>query len=270
MTSPKYEDTMPLELPKYEETIAYEPPSVMESGLRGLAHGASLGFSDELTAGARSLFTDVTYDKALAEERSKIAQAKRENPKSFFAGEVASLAVPGLGAAKLAKGGFTVGKAAATGAAIGGLEGLGRTEADKLSKEAAIDAASSAILGGAVGGLGAAGLKGVQIGKTAKRLTAKPKPQNPQSLIKKMENVADKAKAFRTAAATDIVLGTGGAVTAIKAGSKAYKWLNSPAGKMVVKRIRQGKVDPASPRLNSIANSLGVTVPMLLSAAGDE
>lgn len=141
---------------------ASAPISKLESGLRGAAQGATLGFADEL-AGAGEAAGDVIkhpsdfsnlielYKKHRDESRANFEAAKKTNPKTYMAGELgggaAAMLTPGLGALE------GVGGAAALGAAAG----LGTSNADLTQGDvgtAAQDVAKGAALGG-VGGMAA-------------------------------------------------------------------------------------------------------------------
>ena len=72
---------------------------------RGAGQGATLGFIDEVVAGGRHAFDKgVSYDQALKEWRENDANAQRDYPSGYdagnFAGNLASVAVPGLNALK--------------------------------------------------------------------------------------------------------------------------------------------------------------------------
>ena len=127
--------------------------SQLESGLRGAAQGASLGFSDELTGLLESLISDKSYEDARDESRANYHEAEEANPGSYLtgnvAGGVATSLIPGLNIAKGASLAGRVGMAA-TG---GGLTGLGLSEADNGS-DLALDTASGAVLGGGLQGVG--------------------------------------------------------------------------------------------------------------------
>lgn len=148
------------------EAIENMTVSQTESGLRGAAQGASLGFADEITGGVSALYDVATTEKELSdipdlytqrrdESRAAYKEAEEQNPISYGAGQVAggvaSMAVPGLGGANLAKLG-------ATGAAYG----LGASEEEDIS-----GMAKDAALGGLVGAGGGAVAK--QVGNVAKR-----------------------------------------------------------------------------------------------------
>lgn len=143
------------------EEVAFEPESTskLESGLRGLAQGASLGFADELTgalestAGSLGLVPDKTYEQSRDESRAQYLKAQTDNPVTYGAGQIggglATMAIPGLNVAK----GASLARTAGTAALQGGLAGLGSSESDDVSQMAK-DAAVGAGLGL---GLGAAG-----------------------------------------------------------------------------------------------------------------
>lgn len=124
--------------------------SEFESGVRGLAQGASFGFADELTGGIESLLTDKTYEEARNESRANYDAAREENPLSYAAGEVggsvATAFVPGLGALNAAKGAGLATRAGLA-AAQGGLSGLGLS-----SEEDALGMAKDTAFGAGIGG----------------------------------------------------------------------------------------------------------------------
>ena len=127
------------------ETEEFEGPGEIESAARGLAQGATLGFSDEITAGFESAFTDKTYEQSVKEARDANKRASERNEKSYFLGEmaggVALTFAPGFGwMAKGAKG--IVGS--------GAVAGAGYADEDDLTTSVATGAA----LGGAFAGAG--------------------------------------------------------------------------------------------------------------------
>lgn len=128
-----------------------DEPGKIESAARGLAQGASMGFADEITGGLESLFTDKPYEQARDESRANYARAKDANPSTYTTGEigggVASALLPGANIAR----GASLGKAVLQSALLGGVTGLGYSEADDLGGLAK-DTAANAALGGLVGG----------------------------------------------------------------------------------------------------------------------
>ncbi len=159
-------------------------PSALESGLRGAAQGASLGFADEATGGLEALWDAAKgdpktfgelYKQHRDESRANYQAAEQANPKTFMAGQLgggaATLLVPGLGAAEGAGLGATLGKAALQ----GGLTGLGSSEATNaggLAKDTAVGAGIGGALGGVGYGLGK-GLSALQSGDAAENLAAR-------------------------------------------------------------------------------------------------
>lgn len=157
METLELKDIQPIKL---EEIQKVEEPSKLESSLRGAAQGATLGFSDELIgalesgAGSLGLVPDKTYEQARDEARAANKAAQEAHSGYYTGGELAgglaTAVVPGLGAS-------TIGKAALTGGVLGGLSGLGSTEA-QTGQEMISDVAKGVGLGAAVGGgLGAVG-----------------------------------------------------------------------------------------------------------------
>lgn len=120
-----------------------------ESGLRGLAQGASFGFADELTGALEAALSDKTYEQARDESRAAYKAAEEANPKTYMGGQiggaVGTALIPGLQ-------GAGIGKLAAMGAA----QGLGSSEADLLEGDiagAANDTARGAAIGAVTGAI---------------------------------------------------------------------------------------------------------------------
>jgi hypothetical protein len=152
----------------------------------GATEGMTLGFADELGAGAAApvravgdLFTgrgfDLgrAYDEGLSETRGIMADAKAVNPAAAVAGDVTGSLVTGGG---LAKGGVTlmngakslpglIGRGAAEGSIYGGVSGFGRSEGDLEDRSR--DAAWGAGIGGLAGG-GISGVAGALASRAAK------------------------------------------------------------------------------------------------------
>ena len=154
----------------------------LESGVMGVAKGASFGFAPAIagaletagsTVGVRGLggkFSDIRlesdeedkqsigdiYRGARDQKYKDYDESQEANPGVFTTGEIGgviaqSAAIPGLNAAKGAKLATVVGK----GALQGGIYGLGDSRADLTKGEfgdAAIDTAKGAVLGGAGAG----------------------------------------------------------------------------------------------------------------------
>lgn len=119
--------------------------SALESGARGVAQGASMGFADELTGAVESMLTDKTYEQARDESRANYAKAQADNPGTYLAGQIgggaASTAlIPGSGVARLG--------------ALGAASGLGASEAKD-----ALGMAEDAVIGGGTGLVLGAGVK---------------------------------------------------------------------------------------------------------------
>lgn len=136
-----------------------EKVSKLESGIRGAVQGFGMDFGDEITgalestAGSLGLVPDKTYEQARDESRAAYAQAREDNPGTYLSGQVggglASMAIPGLNAAKGAKLATVFGKSALQ----GGLMGLGASESDDIAGMAK-DTATGAGIGGAFGAAG--------------------------------------------------------------------------------------------------------------------
>lgn len=150
-----------------------EAPGALESGLRGAAQGATLGFADELTgAGEAALdrlmgaHADIVslYKQHRDESRAKYKAAQEANPTAYGAGELggglATALVPGLGAGGVLAQGAKM-------AALGAASGLGHSEAED-ARGLIGDAAVSGLVGGAAGAGGA--LIGKGLGALGNRL----------------------------------------------------------------------------------------------------
>lgn len=138
-----------------------------ESVARGALQGVSAGFSDELAGAAETPMKKIAdwmagnkgkdakgyYQEFRDEERGKNAAAEAANPKSYGAGEIGGMTatsfLPGMGEVNAAKM-----------AALGGLQGLGHSQADLTRgnyKGAALDTGKGAAAG-YVGGLAGEGI----------------------------------------------------------------------------------------------------------------
>jgi hypothetical protein len=148
--------------------------SGLESTLRGIKQGVTLGFGDEITGALEAAFTNKSYRLARNEAREADYRAQKSNPLAYGAGElgggVASAFIPGLGLAKsvglAAKLGYgaLAGKAA-LGAVTGAAAGLGASTAElmpeKISASSVKQAALDTGVGGLLGGGGAAAFHGL-------------------------------------------------------------------------------------------------------------
>lgn len=118
-------------------------PGYLESGARGLAQGASLGFADEISGAAESLFTDKPYAQARDESRANFKRAEEANPMTYGAGQIGGAVgtafVPGMQGAGLAKL-----------AGMGAAAGLGISEAD-LTQGDVMGAARDTAIGAGTG-----------------------------------------------------------------------------------------------------------------------
>lgn len=129
-----------------DRATSVEPDvSEIESALRGIASGASLGFSDEITGALESAFTDKSYEQARNESRQNYKQAQDANPYAYGAGQIGGAIgtafVPGLGQMNLAKA-----------AALGATQALGDSEAEDI-KGLATDVALGGTIGAATHGV---------------------------------------------------------------------------------------------------------------------
>lgn len=164
------DDASPDDVMAYvQKNVAAQPSqkqpdvSMLESLGRGALQGATFGFSDEMYGAGHGLYDKLfgsgdfggTYARERDAVREANTRAQEQNPGSYFAGEIGgSIALP-LGAAKLGVKGAQIakdasllartGQAAKTGAAMGGLYGLGVGEGD-------VENQALSTLGGAAGG----------------------------------------------------------------------------------------------------------------------
>jgi hypothetical protein len=118
---------------EWVDDVHSQKPGILESGTRGLAQGASMGFADEATGALEALWDKATkgdakgfadlYRQHRDESRANYDAAKKANPGTYGAsqvgGAVATSLVPGLGEANLAKLGV-----------MGAAQGLGSSDAD--------------------------------------------------------------------------------------------------------------------------------------------
>jgi len=138
-------------------------PSMGEAALRGVAQGATFGFSDEAEAALRSLQQDKPYKEALSEIRAEYDIAEREHPITSLVGSIGGGVVTGgaLSAltklktvSNLLKSAGTLGKVATKGTAIERMA----EKAPALAKtlQAAGKGAAAGVIPGALYGAGTA------------------------------------------------------------------------------------------------------------------
>ena len=157
-----------LAAPKLEDQ---ETTPKWKSALYGGATGASFGLTDELTAKAVQGLgmldgKDISYDDALKASRAEFDKARKDNPTTYMASEIAGSLAPaakigGL-AAKGAEalGAGAVAQGAAAGALPGAVYGAGSADNDRLG---------GAALGGVTGGMLGAAIPAVGKAITAMR-----------------------------------------------------------------------------------------------------
>jgi hypothetical protein len=132
-----------------EADIRATPPPVPTQRTRTALQGASLGFADEIEAGARSLSPGQTYDSAIGEIRGGLDAYSADRPIEAMAyelgGAFAPAFVPGYGQATTAR---VLGRAAME----GGLYALGTGEGGLAERAARVPGGAVAgTIGGAVG-----------------------------------------------------------------------------------------------------------------------
>jgi hypothetical protein len=154
---------------------AAAPGAQDQSYLAGLARsmlgqGALMGWGDEVTAKLRSIANGESYERALADERSKVKAFRKENPKAALAAELGGgFLTPGLGlaAGAIKPAASFLGRAvqgAGIGAAVGSVAGAGAAEGDRLE-----GAKSGAAFGAMIGP--AAPIVGSLVGGAVNKLT---------------------------------------------------------------------------------------------------
>jgi hypothetical protein len=127
-------------------------PGMLESAVRGVKQGVTMGFGDEITGALEAAVTSKTYKQARDEARAADKAAKEANPVTFGLGQIfggVGTAVVPVGAA--AKIGTGVAAAAARGAGAGIVAGAGESEAETVP-EMVQDAAKGGLVGAAAGG----------------------------------------------------------------------------------------------------------------------
>ena len=172
------------EMAALEGQASAGPVTKTESGIRGAAQGATMGFADEITGGALAAFGSrlpgetltQAYERERDASRAAYRQAQNENPLSYFGGQVAggiasSALVPGSGAVglgaraasviggtgKVASIGRGIVQAGTAGAVSGGVTAAGESEKKTLggiAGDVGGGAAAGGAFGGTLGGLG--------------------------------------------------------------------------------------------------------------------
>lgn len=152
MSKPKFNPNAEFQpaKPKFDPNAAFSSVGQLESGLRGAAQGATLGFADEATAalesglGSLGVVPDKTYEQAVSESRKNYQTAQEANPITYGAGQVggsiaSALALPGAAA--------TLGGRALQAGALGAIQGYGSTDnREDLIQNMALGGATGAIM----------------------------------------------------------------------------------------------------------------------------
>ena len=113
--------------------------------LRTMAQGASLGFADEVEAGAVSAATGRPYEEVLDEIRGGLKAYKEAYPKSSLAYEIGGAALPAI----IPGGQASLGRAALRGGAEGAAYAFGTGEGSAKERAARIP---TGVVGGVLGG----------------------------------------------------------------------------------------------------------------------
>ena len=147
-----------------EDALNQAAKSPTRRPIRAALQGASMGFSDEAEALARSVMGGSPYETELAQSRGKLEQYRKDYPLESLAAELGGGIATGIATGGLGMGGSTatLGRMAAQGLAQGALTGFGSAEGgiENRLPGAAIGGAGGAVLapiaGVAMKGLGAA------------------------------------------------------------------------------------------------------------------
>lgn len=189
----KYQSSEPKSAAPWEKYKQGAPKpaanTALESGALGAAQGATFGFADELEGAARGVYDRISgksedivkaYQEARDKARGRYEKARQDNPMSYMGGEIAggvgTAFVPGMGWANAAKGAglaTKLGKAAASGAAIGlgqGTADLTKGDVSGVLGDAAIGAGTGAATQGVLSAAGA-GLRQLAPKNVAKKLS---------------------------------------------------------------------------------------------------
>ncbi len=132
---------------------AYNRPSIGGGMARAAAQGITFGFSDEMSAWARSLFGR-DYSELIEEERRLLHQFREDHPELAYGTEIAAgMALPGVG---LVKGALTAGKLGLQSGNVGKALRGGR-QAQKIEARRPMTAGRAAKVGAGQGALYGAG-----------------------------------------------------------------------------------------------------------------
>jgi hypothetical protein len=126
--------------------------SPLQSGLIGMAQGATFGFGDEAVARLESIRSGRPYEEVLQESKAMFRGASEQNPVSYIGGEIAggiapALVTPVTAPRGLAQATVPLARSIGLGAGTGVLSGLGYSEG-----ETAGEIARDVGIGGALGG----------------------------------------------------------------------------------------------------------------------
>lgn len=140
-----------------------EKRSVVESTARAAAQGLTANFADEITGGLEAAFTHKTYRQARDESRAAYAEARKDHPTAYAAGEIAGglagVLLPGADIVKGAGLAANVVRGAVYGAA--NAAGESETEATEHPGQLLEEAGQGAAGGAIAGGIGHAVTKGL-------------------------------------------------------------------------------------------------------------
>ena len=126
--------------------------SMLQSGLIGMAQGATFGFGDEAVARLESIRSGRPYEEVLQESKAMFRKASEQNPASYIGGELVggiapALVTPVTAPRGLAQATVPLARSIGLGAGTGALSGLGFSEG-----ETAGEIARDVGIGGALGG----------------------------------------------------------------------------------------------------------------------
>lgn len=135
---------------------------MLESFGVGALDGASMGFSDEIAAGAKSLFKGTKYDDEVKAQREYMDDARKANPYSYGTGDIGAAlvtsAIPGAALGRVAKGVGIASKGglgairALSSAGTGFAQGVGHAGEDDNSLVQGLKGAALGLGAGIIGG----------------------------------------------------------------------------------------------------------------------
>ena len=147
---PDYDSMSIEELEAIVEAEGGMPKGPVEAFARGAGESLSLGFSDEIVGGAKTLFNEKSLEENIDDERAANIKARQDSPR---AGLLGSLGGSILGPGKFLQGAKGL-KAIATSTGLGAATGAGQSTGKIGSEEFFTDTARGAALSGTLSAAG--------------------------------------------------------------------------------------------------------------------